>query len=71
MTLKAKPTFDGVRNAIQVGTRYLQSWLAGRGAVAPGPPADTTGHGLRAQPAGQAQARGRPPPARVAPPAAS
>ncbi|MFD5315450.1 malate synthase A [Streptomyces sp. NPDC127098] len=33
-SLDAKPTHDGLCNAIQVGTRYLQSWLAGRGAVA-------------------------------------
>ncbi|WP_059011271.1 malate synthase A [Streptomyces specialis] len=33
-TLDARPTADGLRNAIQVGTRYLQAWLAGRGAVA-------------------------------------
>ncbi|GAA1934017.1 malate synthase A [Streptomyces sodiiphilus] len=33
-TLEARPTFEGLRNAIQVGTRYLQAWLAGRGAVA-------------------------------------
>ncbi|WP_049569010.1 malate synthase A [Streptomyces sp. SBT349] len=33
-TTGASPTCEGLRNAIQVGTRYLQSWLAGRGAVA-------------------------------------
>jgi malate synthase len=33
-SLEARPTYQGLRNAIQVGTRYLQSWLAGRGAVA-------------------------------------
>ncbi|MFD7511014.1 malate synthase A [Streptomyces sp. NPDC059853] len=33
-SLTARPTEAGVRNAVQVGTRYLQSWLAGRGAVA-------------------------------------
>ncbi|MDT0305764.1 malate synthase A [Streptomyces sp. DSM 44917] len=33
-SLKARPSCDGLKNAIQVGTRYLQSWLAGRGAVA-------------------------------------
>ncbi|TDC73971.1 malate synthase A [Streptomyces hainanensis] len=33
-SLTARPTNDGLCNAIQVGTRYLQSWLAGRGAVA-------------------------------------
>ncbi|GAB3121423.1 malate synthase A [Streptomyces calidiresistens] len=30
----AHPTLAGLRNAVQVGTRYLRSWLAGRGAVA-------------------------------------
>jgi malate synthase len=33
-SLAASPTLDGLRNAIQVGTRYLQAWLGGRGAVA-------------------------------------
>ncbi|WP_326595998.1 malate synthase A [Streptomyces sp. NBC_01803] len=33
-SLDARPTADGLRNAVQVGTRYLQAWLAGRGAVA-------------------------------------
>jgi malate synthase len=33
-SLEARPTCAGLRNAVQVGTRYLQSWLAGRGAVA-------------------------------------
>ncbi|WP_432742825.1 malate synthase A [Streptomyces sp. JH002] len=33
-SLDARPTEAGVRNAVQVGTRYLQAWLAGRGAVA-------------------------------------
>ncbi|WP_103528379.1 malate synthase A, partial [Streptomyces sp. SM12] len=33
-SLKARPTYEGLRNAIAVGTRYLQAWLAGRGAVA-------------------------------------
>ncbi|MGK5529975.1 malate synthase A [Streptomyces sp. URMC 129] len=33
-SLDARPTAEGLRNAIQVGTRYLQAWLAGRGAVA-------------------------------------
>ncbi|MDT0344046.1 malate synthase A [Streptomyces litchfieldiae] len=33
-SLDARPTCEGLRNAVQVGTRYLQSWLAGRGAVA-------------------------------------
>ncbi|MDB1089223.1 malate synthase A [Streptomyces sp. ACA25] len=33
-SLEAVPTYEGLRNALQVGTRYLQAWLAGRGAVA-------------------------------------
>ncbi len=33
-SLDARPTFEGLGNAVQVGTRYLQAWLAGRGAVA-------------------------------------
>ncbi|GAA3868093.1 malate synthase A [Streptomyces sedi] len=33
-SVPARPTVEGLRNAVQVGTRYLQSWLAGRGAVA-------------------------------------
>ncbi|WP_052851157.1 malate synthase A [Streptomyces avicenniae] len=32
--LDASPTCDGLCNALQVGTRYLRSWLDGRGAVA-------------------------------------
>ncbi|QPP05888.1 malate synthase A [Streptomyces bathyalis] len=30
----AKPTYAGLRNAVQVGTRYIESWLRGGGAVA-------------------------------------
>jgi malate synthase len=30
----ARPTYDGLRNAIQVGTRYIEAWLRGLGAVA-------------------------------------
>ncbi|MGP4111201.1 malate synthase A [Streptomyces sp. 4N509B] len=33
-SLPAKPTLEGLVNAVQVGTRYLQAWLGGRGAVA-------------------------------------
>jgi malate synthase len=33
-SLAARPTHEGLVNAIQVGTRYLQAWLGGRGAVA-------------------------------------
>ncbi|MET7641149.1 malate synthase A [Streptomyces sp. NPDC005438] len=33
-TLEAKPTLEGLRNAVQVGTRYIESWLRGVGAVA-------------------------------------
>jgi malate synthase len=33
-SLDARPTYEGLCNALQVGTRYLQAWLAGRGAVA-------------------------------------
>ncbi|WP_165987758.1 malate synthase A [Streptomyces sp. YIM 98790] len=33
-SLDAVPTMAGLRNAIQVGTRYLRAWLAGQGAVA-------------------------------------
>lgn len=33
-TLDAKPTYDGLRNAVQVGTRYIEAWLRGLGAVA-------------------------------------
>ncbi|OEU91629.1 malate synthase [Streptomyces abyssalis] len=30
----AKPTYAGLRNAVQVGTRYIEAWLRGMGAVA-------------------------------------
>jgi malate synthase len=33
-SLDAKPTFDGLHNAVQVGTRYIEAWLRGLGAVA-------------------------------------
>lgn len=33
-TLTAKPTYDGLVNAIQVGIRYIEAWLRGLGAVA-------------------------------------
>ncbi|MDJ1132851.1 malate synthase A [Streptomyces iconiensis] len=33
-SLDAKPTFDGLRNAVQVGIRYIEAWLRGLGAVA-------------------------------------
>ncbi|MFM9371482.1 malate synthase A [Streptomyces sp. Da 82-17] len=33
-SLDAKPTFEGLRNAVQVGTRYIEAWLRGLGAVA-------------------------------------
>ncbi|SFC39487.1 malate synthase A [Streptomyces aidingensis] len=33
-SLDARPTMAGLRNAVQVGTRYLRAWLAGQGAVA-------------------------------------
>jgi malate synthase len=33
-SLAARPTREGLANAVQVGTRYLQAWLGGRGAVA-------------------------------------
>ncbi|MGH3314042.1 MAG: malate synthase A [Streptomyces sp.] len=32
--LEAKPTYAGLRNAVQVGTRYIEAWLRGMGAVA-------------------------------------
>lgn len=32
-SLTARPTFGGLCHAIQTGTRYLQAWLGGRGAV--------------------------------------
>ncbi|MEU9451156.1 malate synthase A [Streptomyces sp. NPDC048277] len=33
-TLKAKPTYPGLVNAVQVGIRYIEAWLRGLGAVA-------------------------------------
>ncbi|MER5464753.1 malate synthase A [Streptomyces sp. NPDC002668] len=33
-SLDAQPTYDGLRNAVQVGTRYIEAWLRGLGAVA-------------------------------------
>ncbi|MFJ8885327.1 malate synthase A [Streptomyces sp. NPDC102402] len=33
-TLDAKPTYDGLRNAVAVGVRYIEAWLRGMGAVA-------------------------------------
>ena len=33
-SLDAKPTYEGLRAAIQVGTRYIEAWLRGLGAVA-------------------------------------
>ncbi|MCX4584997.1 malate synthase A [Streptomyces sp. NBC_01481] len=33
-TLNAKPTYEGLRNAVQVGIRYIEAWLRGLGAVA-------------------------------------
>jgi malate synthase len=33
-SLEAKPTFEGLRNAVQVGIRYIEAWLRGHGAVA-------------------------------------
>ncbi|MFD8015033.1 malate synthase A [Streptomyces sp. NPDC058955] len=33
-SLDAKPTYDGLRNAAQVGIRYIEAWLRGLGAVA-------------------------------------
>ncbi|MEU0127778.1 malate synthase A [Streptomyces sp. NPDC006289] len=33
-TLDAKPTYDGLRNAVAVGIRYIEAWLRGMGAVA-------------------------------------
>ncbi|MEV0260171.1 malate synthase A [Streptomyces sp. NPDC050617] len=32
-SLDAAPTFEGLRNAVQVGIRYIESWLRGHGAV--------------------------------------
>lgn len=33
-SLDARPTYDGLVNAVQVGIRYIESWLRGSGAVA-------------------------------------
>ncbi|MDG4862823.1 malate synthase A [Streptomyces sp. T-3] len=33
-SLDAKPTYAGLQNAVQVGTRYIEAWLRGLGAVA-------------------------------------
>ncbi|WP_411074468.1 malate synthase A [Streptomyces sp. cmx-4-7] len=33
-SLDAKPTYDGLRNAVQIGIRYIEAWLRGLGAVA-------------------------------------
>ncbi|MFJ6013956.1 malate synthase A [Streptomyces sp. NPDC092952] len=33
-TLDAKPTSEGLRNAVAVGIRYIEAWLRGLGAVA-------------------------------------
>ncbi|MGW4231111.1 malate synthase A [Streptomyces sp. NPDC004980] len=33
-SLDAKPTYDGLRNAVAVGIRYIEAWLRGMGAVA-------------------------------------
>ncbi|TXS28137.1 malate synthase A [Streptomyces sp. gb1(2016)] len=33
-TLDAKPSYDGLRNAVAVGIRYIEAWLRGTGAVA-------------------------------------
>ncbi|MGW3660696.1 malate synthase A [Streptomyces sp. NPDC005151] len=33
-TLDVKPTYDGLRNAVAVGIRYIEAWLRGMGAVA-------------------------------------
>ncbi|MGP3951841.1 malate synthase A [Streptomyces sp. 7N604] len=33
-SLDARPTYEGLRNAVQVGTRYIEAWLRGLGAVA-------------------------------------
>ncbi|MFG2193499.1 malate synthase A [Streptomyces sp. NPDC048639] len=33
-SLEARPTYEGLRNAVQVGTRYIEAWLGGLGAVA-------------------------------------
>ncbi|SFY01351.1 malate synthase A [Streptomyces atratus] len=33
-TLDARPTYQGLRNAVAVGIRYIEAWLRGMGAVA-------------------------------------
>ncbi|MFD7443354.1 malate synthase A [Streptomyces sp. NPDC059909] len=33
-SLHAHPTYEGLRNAVQVGIRYIEAWLRGLGAVA-------------------------------------
>ncbi|MDQ0793085.1 malate synthase A [Streptomyces sp. B1I3] len=33
-SLDARPTYDGLRNAVAVGIRYIEAWLRGMGAVA-------------------------------------
>jgi malate synthase len=33
-SLDARPTYGGLRNAVQVGIRYIEAWLRGMGAVA-------------------------------------
>ncbi|MFJ9624504.1 malate synthase A [Streptomyces sp. NPDC101181] len=33
-TLDASPTYEGLRNAVAVGIRYIEAWLRGLGAVA-------------------------------------
>ncbi|MEU5974796.1 malate synthase A [Streptomyces sp. NPDC047315] len=33
-SLDARPTYEGLRNAVQVGIRYIEAWLRGVGAVA-------------------------------------
>lgn len=33
-SLEARPTYNGLVNAVQVGIRYIEAWLRGLGAVA-------------------------------------
>ncbi|WFB06830.1 malate synthase A [Streptomyces sp. LX-29] len=33
-SLDARPSYEGLRNAVQVGIRYIEAWLRGLGAVA-------------------------------------
>ncbi|MBT2385114.1 malate synthase A [Streptomyces sp. ISL-11] len=33
-SLEARPTYEGLRNAVAVGIRYIEAWLRGLGAVA-------------------------------------